>query len=182
MPGEHIWTHLDSSVLDHAKRYCKGEDVEVWGQPGERSPASWLWIVGFTVRRFLSESKALGVLSLRACPIPLLPFSVSGLQSVSFAPASPSCMSWIPPLGWELGWPQSRQASCSSEVPDEPVAPSRLCLGSICRSPWRYLFPLTVYTLPSLRTLPAFSPHEIFYDNSITGLFLPPLVEYSILE
>ena len=44
---------------------------------------------------------------------PLLPFSVWGLQSVSFGLTSPSCMSWIPPLGWELGWPQSRQASCS---------------------------------------------------------------------
>ena len=37
MPGEHICTHLDSNVLDHAKRYCKEEDVEVWGQPGKRS-------------------------------------------------------------------------------------------------------------------------------------------------
>lgn len=132
MPGEHIWTHLDSSVLDHAKRYCKGEDVEVWGQPGKRSPASWLWIVCFTVRRFLSESKALGVLSLRACPVPLLPFSVWGLQSVSFALASPSCMSWIPPLGWELGWPQSRQASCSYRS-------SRRTCGPITSVPWLYL-------------------------------------------
>ena len=28
MPGEHICTHLDSSTLDHAKRYYKDDDVD----------------------------------------------------------------------------------------------------------------------------------------------------------